>query len=138
MDLYSPVIKQLNASPANFGELEGADHEVRAINNFCGDKFIVRISYEGKVTDVFFNGYGCAVSKASADILSDNIKGLDWNEITQLCKSVLDFLDGKSRLGDLDKRLESFSVVSKYPGRYECAALAWKEMYEHARANALN
>ncbi len=138
MDLYSPVIKQLNASPANFGELESPDHEVKAINNFCGDKFIVRINYDGSVSEVSFNGYGCAVSKASADILSDSIKGLNWDEISDLCKSVLNFLDGKSPLGELDSRLEGFSVVSKYPGRYECAALAWKEMYRHARANALN
>ena len=138
MDLYSPVIRELNAAPANYGELEAPDHEVKAINNFCGDKFIVRIKYDNKVEEVVFNGYGCAVSKASADILSDNIKELNWNEIADLCRSVLDFLEGKAPLGSLDERLESFSVVRKYPGRFECAALAWKEMYDHARANALN
>jgi nitrogen fixation NifU-like protein len=138
MDLYSPIIKQLNASPANYGEMESPDHDIRAINQFCGDKFIVHLNYNGKVTDVSFDGYGCAVSKASADILADNIRGLGWVEIRSLCEHVIKFLDGHLPLEDLDPRLESFSVVSKYPGRYECAALVWKEMLAYATANTLN
>jgi len=137
MDLYSPVIKQLNTSPANYGAMEEADHEVRAINNFCGDKFVVRVNYEGRVTDVRFNGYGCAVSKASADILSDNVKNRSWEEISEICKSVLGYLDGKQGIELPDPRLESFSVVSKYPGRRDCAALAWSEMLTYAEAQSV-
>ena len=129
MDLYSPTILQLSKSAPRYGQKEDADHEVRAYNTFCGDKFKVRLDANGVVEDAMFEGYGCSVSKASCAILTESIIGKNWTEVRSMCDAVIDYLEGNSDSIDaVDPRLTDFAVVRKYPGRFDCAALAWQEM----------
>lgn len=133
MDLYSKVILELSKYPPNYAEREDARHEIKAFNSYCGDKFKVQLDYDVLVKVVSFTGYGCAVSKASAAILTECAKGKSWQEMHDICVKVLDFLNGgEINIADVDERLDSFSVVRNYPGRFECAALCWQEMRKYS------
>lgn len=134
MDLYSAEIKRLNATPPNFALSDEADHVVKAYNTFCGDKFRIFISENDRIEEVLFHGYGCAVSKASSAIATEYLKGKSWSEVVDDCKQVVDFLSGEDREIDaIDPRLKDFAVVRKYPGRFECAALVWREVGKYAQ-----
>ena len=140
MDLYNRTILDLNSNPPNFSARENAQHEVKAYNSYCGDKFKLLLDYPAKAEAISFTGHGCAISKASAAILTECVPGKSWQEIHDLCVAVLDYLrSGDSdvtgidqKIADIDARLESFSVVNKYPGRYDCAALCWEEMRKYS------
>jgi nitrogen fixation protein NifU and related proteins len=133
MDLYSKVILELSKYPPNYSEREDAKHEIKAFNSYCGDKFKVQLDYDVQAKAVSFMGYGCAVSKASAAILTECAKEKTWRELHDICVKVLDFLNGEEAdIADVDERLDSFSVVRNYPGRYECAALCWEEMRKYS------
>ncbi len=133
MDLYNKVILDLNKNPPNYAEREAAQHEIKAFNSYCGDKFKVGFDFDVLAKDVSFAGYGCAVSKASAAILTECTSGKSWQEINDICVKVLDFLKGgKLGIAEIDPRIESFAVVRNYPGRYECAALCWEEMRKYS------
>lgn len=132
MDLYSPVILELNSSARNYGKSEGALHQVKAYNTFCGDKFLISFNGDGTIQDISFHGYGCAVSKASAALMTEVINGKPLSEVAQMCTDVIRYLKGESDVAlSLDDRLEAFGVVKKYPGRYDCAALCWNEMLKY-------
>ena len=140
MDLYSKTILNLNSKPPNYGAREDAQHEVKAYNAYCGDKYKLHLDYEACAEEISFTGYGCAVSKASTAILTECMKERSWQEIHDICVVVLDFLRGSNvdneglgdKVAEIDARLESFAVVRKYPGRYECAALCWEEMLQYS------
>jgi len=141
MDLYNKIILDLNNNPPNFAQRVDAQHEVKAYNSYCGDKYKVHLDFVNQAEAISFSGYGCAVSKASTAILTECVRGKSWQEIHDICVSVLDFLSRSdtdiqgtaSEITDIDVRLESFAVVHKYPGRYDCAALSWEEMRKYAR-----
>jgi nitrogen fixation NifU-like protein len=133
MDLYSPVILELNSSAPNFGKDEGALHRVKAYNTYCGDKFVIAFNKDNTVEDVSFHGYGCAVSKASAGLMTEVITGKTLPEVAEICRQVIAFLKGENDNAlELDERLQAFGVVKKYPGRYDCAALCWGEMLKYS------
>ena len=140
MDLYSKIILDLNNNPPNFKVRDDAQHEVKAYNTFCGDKYRLHLDYEDSAEAISFSGHGCAVSKASTAILTECISGKSWREIHELCVTVLDFLDrgvehelgADCDIADIDARLESFAVVRKYPGRHDCAALGWEELRKYS------
>jgi nitrogen fixation NifU-like protein len=132
MDLYSDIILELNKNPPNYRVSVAATHELKAYNSYCGDKYKLHLDYADGANDVSFEGHGCAVSKASAAILTQCVEGKSWNEIRDMCQAVLEFLKGdRSNVADIDDRLEAFAVVRKYPGRYNCAALCWEEMQKY-------
>ena len=135
MDLYSPVILELNSSATNYVKDSGASHQVKAYNTFCGDKFLISFNHDGTLKDVTFHGYGCAVSKASTALMTEIISGKSLQDVAQMCKQVLAYLDGENDEAlDLDDRIASFGVVKKYPGRYDCAALCWSEMLKYSES----
>ena len=134
MDLYSPTIKELSKNPPNFGENGNADHIVKAYNSYCGDKFRVQLVGGETLSEVMFDGHGCAVSKASCAILTEIVGGKSWEQVGQMCDRVVSYLSNEGESIDgLDARLKDFVVVRKYPGRLDCAILAWRELGAYAR-----
>ena len=84
-DLYQEVILDHNKHPHNFGELVGADRHADGFNPLCGDKLVVYVNLEGDtITDVRFEGSGCAISKASASLMTDSVKGKTLAEVREL------------------------------------------------------
>ena len=135
MDLYSPTILELNSDAPNFGKNEDAGHHVKAYNTFCGDKFTIAFDVNGTIRDILFHGYGCAVSKSSAALLTEVLTGKTPQEAISASEEVIAFLKEEQKSIDhIDPRLEAFAVVGKYPGRYDCAALSWTEMAKYLKS----
>lgn len=127
-DLYQEVILDHNKHPHNFGELAGADRHADGFNPLCGDKLAVYVNLDGDmITDVRFEGSGCAISKASASLMTDSVKGKTLVETRELFDRFLnlvtdgDVADDDEALG----KLAVFAGVRDYPTRVKCASLAW-------------
>jgi nitrogen fixation NifU-like protein len=127
-DLYQEVILDHNKHPHNFGELAGADRHADGFNPLCGDKLVVYVNLDGDmITDVRFKGSGCAISKASASLMTDSVKGKTLVETRELFDRFLNLVtDGD--VADDDEvlgKLAVFAGVRDYPTRVKCASLAW-------------
>ena len=135
MDLYREVILDHNRDPRNFGELKEANRVVEGVNPLCGDRMTlyVKTTADGKVDDVCFTGTGCAISVASASLMTERVKGLGIDEALELFELVHDVLTGKREPDptELDK-LAALAGVRQYPSRVKCASLGW-----HALKTAL-
>ena len=128
-ELYQEVILDHNRSPRNFHEMPDAGRKVEGHNPLCGDHYTVYVKLEGdKITDISFKGSGCAISKASASVMTSVVKGMSCAEAEALFEKfqrlVKGELDPSVDLEDLDK-LAAFSGVSEFPARVKCAILAW-------------
>jgi nitrogen fixation NifU-like protein len=127
-DLYQQLILDHNRRPHNFGVLPHATHRADGYNPLCGDKFTVYLQLEadGRIGDVRFDGQGCAISKASASLMTDRLKGLSALQADSLFKSFHALLAGEP---DADSeslgKLAAFSGVREFPMRVKCATLAW-------------
>lgn len=129
-DLYQEVIMDHNRSPRNFGNLKGATASVPGNNPLCGDQLTVHVKTDGdQVTDITFEGMGCAISKASASLMTETIKGRDLAEARTLYEN---FHALVTRDGEVDEealgKLKVFSGVGEFPARVKCATLAWRTM----------
>lgn len=135
-DLYEQTILDHNKSPRNYGSLEGANRTAEGYNPLCGDHYNVYLIVEnGIVKDVKFEGSGCAISKASASIMSSVIKGKSVAEAKTLFDKFHRLVTTQveeSEKEDLG-RLKVFAGVCDYPARVKCASLAW-----HTMAAAMN
>ena len=128
-ELYQTVILDHNKKPRNFGTLEGASHRADGNNPLCGDKLQVQLVVDGDVVqDVRFEGQGCAISTASASLMTEAIKGRSLAEIEALFGAFHDLVTsdpkGEPELGDLGK-LSVFAGVREFPMRVKCATLSW-------------
>ncbi len=128
-DLYQEVILDHNKRPRNFRKLDDANRHAEGYNPLCGDKVEVFLKIEDDViVEVSFRGAGCAISTASASIMTDAVKGKTAKEATSLFRSFQDLVTGKPTetldAPELDK-LAVFHGVSEYPVRVKCATLAW-------------
>lgn len=127
-DLYQEVVLDHGKRPRNFGPLEGATHHAEGLNPLCGDHFTVHAKVEGGVVrEARFEGSGCAISKASASVMTGIVKGKTPAEIDAI-------FDGFHRLvtegpaagtGEALGKLAVFGGVHEYPARVKCASLAW-------------
>ncbi len=132
-ELYQSVILDHNKSPRNFGELDDASCQADGHNPLCGDQITVYliIDNEDRVQDVRFCGMGCAISTASASLMTESIKGRTRDEIMQTFEHFHDLVtgepDGDASSPDLGK-LTIFSGVREYPARVKCATLSWHTM----------
>ena len=127
-DLYQEVILDHNKHPHNFGELAGADRHADGFNPLCGDKLAVYVNLDGDmITDVRFEGSGCAISKASASLMTDSVKGKTLVETRELFDRFLNLVtDGDvADDGEALGKLAVFAGVRDYPTRVKCASLAW-------------
>ena len=124
-DLYQEVILDHNRRPRNFHALDNATHTADGHNPLCGDRLRVYLKVEdGIVSDVAFEGAGCAISTASASLMSEAVKGKAKADIHALFEKFHAMVTGKGPSDGLDK-LEVFSGVSEFPVRVKCASLAW-------------
>ena len=128
-ELYQQVILDHNKNPRNFRKIENANHFAEGYNPLCGDKINVYAEVEdGKIIDISFQGSGCAISKASASIMSSMMKGLPIEEAERLFNNFLDVITGRvTEKEDLEGigKLAVFSGVRDFPSRVKCASLAW-------------
>lgn len=128
-DLYQEVILDHNKSPRNFHKMEHADRKVEGYNPLCGDHYTIYLKLgNGTIKDISFDGAGCAISKASASVMSQIVKGRTREDVVGLFKDfhllVKGELDPEKDIERLGK-LAAFSGVSEFPARVKCASLPW-------------
>ena len=127
-ELYQQVILDHNRNPRNFKELPGAMRKVEGFNPLCGDHYTVFLNLDGDVIkEVSFTGSGCAISKASASVMSSTVKGKSTEEANRLFETFHSLVTGDRSTVDAGElgRLAAFSGVSEFPARVKCATLAW-------------
>ena len=127
-ELYQQVILDHNKNPRNFREIANASSRVEGYNPLCGDHYTIYLQVDGDtIKDVSFLGNGCAISKASASVMSSTVKGKSKEDATRLFDSFHKLVTGDtSGLDAADMgRLAAFSGVSEFPARVKCATLAW-------------
>lgn len=129
-ELYQQVILEHNKSPRNFGPLSEATHQAEGFNPLCGDHLHIALHIDANnvVTAVKFEGNGCAISKASASMMTQAIKGKTLQETEKLFDEFHQLVTGKldpekdaNHLGSL----KIFSGIRKFPARVKCASLSW-------------
>ena len=125
-DLYQQVILDHSKSPRNFRTLVEANRVAQGHNPLCGDNYTIYAIMDGDVIkDIGFQGSGCAISKASASLLTECVKGKSTGEVKALFDKVHDLITtGKLSDTDLGK-LSVFAGVHKFPARVKCAILPW-------------
>ena len=127
-DLYQEVILDHNRSPRNFGPLENADLQADGYNPLCGDRLSIAVNVDdGVVTDVRFQGSGCAISQASASLMTEGIKGKTLDEARALFDRFRRLVTDQTTPTDEASlgKLTVFAGVRDYPARVKCAILAW-------------
>ena len=125
-NFYDEIILDHNAHPQFFGTLDNPDLQLKATNSSCGDKFEIHLRLkDGVISCASFTGVGCAVSKASTDILLGKIQGKSLEEAKEICKSFLEAVHSGdfSAVSGEERALEN---VSKMPARVKCATLSWQ------------
>ena len=136
-ELYQEVILDHSRHPRHFGVLENATHKAEGFNPLCGDKVNVSLvlGADGRVTDIKFTGKGCAISQASASMMTDMVAGRTVDEAKKLMEGFLHLVKGENADGlspDDRDHLDVMSGISEFPMRVKCATLAW-----HTFSNAL-
>ncbi|MEP6884777.1 MAG: Fe-S cluster assembly sulfur transfer protein SufU [Gammaproteobacteria bacterium] len=126
-DLYRDVILDHNRRPRNFGGLEPADASVEGFNPMCGDRLTVRLRLaDDTISDIRFEGQGCAISTASASLMTEAVKGKTRVEALQLFNRIHRLLTDDAATGaDELGKLAALSGVREYPARVKCASLCW-------------
>ncbi len=130
LDLYQEVILDHNKRPRNRGVLPDADHQADGDNPLCGDKLRLYLAMDGdRVKEIRFEGKGCAISVASASLMTEAIKGKREEEIEALFEEFHELLTGDPSVageaGPALGKLAVFSGVREFPVRVKCATLAW-------------
>jgi len=128
-DLYQDIILDHNRHPANFRPMADADRTVEADNPLCGDQLTLYLKLaDGRIIDIAFQGSGCAISIASASLLTERLKGATVAEAEQLFETMHHVLTGTPRPEDAAIDLGSLAAlagVNRYPMRVKCATLSW-------------
>ena len=128
--LYQEVILDHNRRPRNFGVMENADHQSDGFNPLCGDRVSVYVKLNRSVVEeISFQGSGCAISMASASIMTESLKGRRLEEVAALFERFHQLVTGNLDSQDLSEpdlgKLVVFEGVSRYPVRVKCATLTW-------------
>jgi nitrogen fixation NifU-like protein len=125
-ELYQQVILDHCKAPRNFHPLEGANRVGQGYNPLCGDNYKVFLKMEGDVVrDISFQGSGCCISKASASLLTEAVKGKSAAEVRALFAKVHDMIMTGNVHEDGVGKLAVFAGVHKFPARVKCAILSW-------------
>ncbi len=132
-DLYQEVILEHSKQPRNYRALGDADHQAEGYNPLCGDHFTVYLKMDGdKIQDVSFQGSGCAISKASASMMTQSVKGKTMAEAEKVFEQFHQLVTGQAAGGRSQEelgKLAVFSGVSEFPVRVKCATLAWHTLH---------
>ena len=131
--LYQDIILEHGKSPRNLGKCEGYNHDAKGYNPLCGDKVHVYLKLDSKkkVEDLSFEGEGCAISLASASIMTELIKGKSFEVVKEIMKAFLNMIKNTSEIQsnhldeDQKTKLMSLSGVKQFPMRVKCATLSW-------------
>ncbi len=135
-DLYQEIIVDHNRSPRNFRKIDEHTHAAQGFNPLCGDKLTMYLVLEGDViSDIAFEGSGCAISVASASLLTERLKGQTVSEARTTFDQLHTVFTSPEEPEDLEAlgKLGALAGVRAYPSRIKCASLSW-----HALNNALN
>jgi nitrogen fixation NifU-like protein len=128
-ELYQDVILEHSKAPRNYRELSAANRKAEGFNPLCGDRYIVYLDLDGDaVRDIAFQGSGCAISKASASLMTQSVKGKTQSQIEQLFQDFHKIVTGQTSAESSAPEVSKLSVfagVSAYPVRVKCATLAW-------------
>jgi nitrogen fixation NifU-like protein len=126
-ELYRDVILDHNRRPRNFGRLDPADASAAGHNPLCGDKLTVTARLQGdQLEDLRFEGQGCAISTASASLMTEAVKGRSRQEIAQLYGEVHELLTHPAHTPTRDLgKLMALAGVAEFPARVKCASLCW-------------
>ncbi|PYT14245.1 MAG: SUF system NifU family Fe-S cluster assembly protein [Acidobacteria bacterium] len=125
-DLYQEIILDHSKRPRNFGPIEGPSSKAEGYNPLCGDRVTVQLRLENDVVkDVHFQGSGCAISMASASLMTESLKGKTKAEAEGLFQGFHELLTGEADAKPELGKLAVFSGVREYPIRVKCATLAW-------------
>ena len=132
-ELYQEMILDHNRSPRNFRQMEDATSTAKGHNPLCGDNVTIYVKLEGdRIIDVSFEGSGCAISKASASMMTAELKGKTREEAERLFERVHDMLTREAgSFVDIDElgKLAVLSGVSEFPARVKCASLPWHTVH---------
>ena len=131
--LYQDIILEHGKSPRNLGKCEGYNYNAKGYNPLCGDKVHVylKLDSEKKVESLTFEGEGCAISMASASIMTELVKGKSFNETKDIMTAFLNMIKNTSEIQsnylDEDQKIKlmSLSGVKQFPMRVKCATLSW-------------
>ena len=132
-ELYQEIILEHGKNPRNLRKTENFNKDAKGHNPLCGDKVHVylKLDEDKKVQDISFEGQGCAISMASASIMTDLVKGKEEYEVKEIVKDFLEMIKEKDQLNNkiLEEnektKLMCLSGVKKYPMRVKCATLSW-------------
>ncbi|MFO7324692.1 MAG: SUF system NifU family Fe-S cluster assembly protein [Pseudomonadota bacterium] len=125
-DLYREVILDHNRHPRNFGRLDPHDGEAKGHNPLCGDRLTLTLRREGdRIADLRFEGNGCAISMASASLMTEAVKGRSRAEVDALFARVHALLTEQGAPADGLGKLAALSGVREFPARVKCASLCW-------------
>ena len=137
-ELYRDVILDHNRSPRNFGRIEGADSRAEGHNPLCGDRLTLSVRLNGeRLEDIRFEGHGCAISTASASLMTEAVKGKDRAAIRELFARVHALLTQNTAPDASLGKLAALSGVREFPARVKCASLCWHTLnaaLEHGNA----
>ena len=131
--LYQDIILEHGKSPRNLGKCEGYSHDAKGYNPLCGDKVHVYLKSDNKkkVENLTFEGDGCAISLASASIMTELVKGKSFDETKEIMNAFLNMIKKTSEIqsnhldDDQKTKLMSLSGVKQFPMRVKCATLSW-------------
>ncbi len=134
-DLYQEVILDHNKNPRNYRKMPDATRSVEGYNPLCGDHYTIHVKMDGdRISDVSFEGAGCAISKASASVMSSMVKGKRKAEAENLFQDFHKLVKGELNAEEEENveklgKLAAFAGVSEFPVRVKCASLAWHTMH---------
>ena len=140
-ELYQEIILDHGKNPRNLRKTENFNKDAKGHNPLCGDKvhIYLKLDEKKKVEDISFEGQGCAISMASASIMTDLVKGKEEHEVKEIVSDFLDMIKEKDELNnnilheDDKTKLMCLSGVKQYPMRVKCATLSW-----HTLTSAIN
>jgi len=141
-ELYQELILDHGRRPRNFGPLAGATHDAIGHNPLCGDKITVHVKLDDDVVSgISFEGQGCAISQASASLLTEAVKGRKLDDVMSLFRKVTALVTGRDADVDLEGgvelgKLAVFEGVRQYPMRVKCATLAWHTLHNALEGKA--
>ncbi len=127
-ELYQEVILEHSKAPRNFRRPVSSNHEAEGYNPLCGDRCTVYIEMDGdKINEIGFQGSGCAISRASASMMTQMVKGKTKVEAEKLFAQFHSLVTGKDKVANAEElgKMAVFGGVSKFPARVKCATLAW-------------
>ena len=142
-ELYQAIILEHGKSPRNLGKCNGYNHEAKGYNPLCGDKVhvFIKLNDKKKVESLSFEGEGCAISLASASIMTELVKGKFFNEAKEIMEAFLNMIKNNSKLqsknlnDDQKTKLMSLSGVKEFPMRVKCATLSWHTLVSALEGN---